>query len=488
MSHFAAAAIPRITSDFGSIDYIGWYGSVYLLTEMALQPLFGRVYKYFERKATYIISLIIFEAGSVICAIAPNSIALILGRAVAGAGAAGILMGSITIFGQAIPLRQRSLGLSLLEGVTSLAGMLGSTLGGVITDSSLTWRFCFWINLPLGFVAAVMILIVLDRQKPEQSSRPLLQKLRDLDIQGSLLLASSLVCLFLALEWGGVNEPWSSPAVWGCLLGFVLLAIGFCGFQWYRKDNAVVPLRIFKQRTVALCCIFSLMYGFAIFTDFYMLPIWFQGVMGTSAAISGVNCLAFSLSSVISTLFTGFVTTTLGYPVPFMWAGSAMYAVGSGLLYMLQPTDTPAQYLGYQIVAGIGMGLAVQITFVAVQIVMPVDDMPVACGMEVFFKQLGGTIGINVAQNLFVAKLTDGLKTVAPELASHGASLRSGIADLASIAKSLPPEQRAAFKDVVNAAVMKAFLLPMIVAAVAALASWSMEWLHIEDDRPKALK
>lgn len=114
---------------------------------MALQPLFGRVYSYFERKATYLTCLIIFEGGSVLCAAAPNSTALILGRALAGVGAAGILMGSITIFGQTIPLRQRSLGLSLIEGITSVAGMLGSTLGGVITDSSLTWRFCFWINL-----------------------------------------------------------------------------------------------------------------------------------------------------------------------------------------------------------------------------------------------------------------------------------------------------------------------------------------------------
>lgn len=133
------------------MDHIGWYGSVYLLTEMALQPLFSRVYKFFERKATYIASLVVFEGGSVLCAAAPNSAALILGRAVAGAGAAGILTGSITIFGQAIPLRQRSLGLSLLQGVSSLAGMLGTTLGGVITDSSLTWRFCFWINLRKHF-------------------------------------------------------------------------------------------------------------------------------------------------------------------------------------------------------------------------------------------------------------------------------------------------------------------------------------------------
>lgn len=254
--------------------------------------------------------------------------------------------------------------------------------------------------------------------------------------------------------------------------------------------SAIIPLRIFKQRTVALCCVFSLMYGIAIYTDLYMLPIWFQGVMGTSATKSGVDCLPFSLASVFSTLFAGFLTTKFGYPIPFLWAGSAMYAIGSGLLYTLTPTSAPAQYLGYQILAGFGMGLANLIPFVAVQIVTAADDMPVACGMEVFFKQLGGTVGVNVAQNLFVGKLADGLRTAAaPGLASQGVvGLRSGIADLESMARGLSAEQRGAFRDAVNGAVTRALLLPAVVAAVAAAASWNMRWLHIRDDRPKLSK
>lgn len=250
--------------------------------------------------------------------------------------------------------------------------------------------------------------------------------------------------------------------------------------------SAIIPLRIFKERTVALCCVFSLMYGIAIYTDLYMLPIWFQGVMGTSATKSGVDSLPFSLASVFSTLFAGFLTTKFGYPIPFLWAGSAMYAVGSGLLYTLTPTSAPAQYLGYQIIAGFGMGLANLIPFVAVQIVTPAGDMAVACGTEVFFKQLGGTVGVNVAQNLFVGKLADGL---APQGGGGGVvGLRSGIADLESAARGLSAEQRGAFRDAVNGAVMRALLLPAVVAAVAAAASWNMRWLHIRDDRPKLSK
>jgi len=150
-----ATAIPHITNDFHTLDHIGWYGSAYLLSMMSFQPLFGRVYVYFEAKTMYLISLLIFEIGSVICASAPVSFALVFGRAVAGCGAAGMVTGSLAIFGRVVPLRKRPWGMSMMTSIYSLATMFGLTVGGVITDSHLTWRFCFWINLrmfgqPLG--------------------------------------------------------------------------------------------------------------------------------------------------------------------------------------------------------------------------------------------------------------------------------------------------------------------------------------------------
>ena len=142
-----ATAIPRITSEFNSIDDIGWYASAYLLAQMSLQPTFGRVYIYFEAKIMFLISLLAFEVGSVICAVAPSSSVLILGRATAGAAAAGMLTGNLAIFGQVVPLRNRPRGMAIMTGLYSIATLAGPTVGGVLTDSRLTWRFCFWINL-----------------------------------------------------------------------------------------------------------------------------------------------------------------------------------------------------------------------------------------------------------------------------------------------------------------------------------------------------
>jgi MFS family permease len=142
-----ATAIPRITSELNSIDDIGWYASAYLLAQMSLQPTFGRVYIYFEAKIMFLISLFMFEVGSVICAVAPSSPVLILGRAIAGAAAAGMLTGNLAIFGQVVPLRNRPRGMAIMTGLYSIATLAGPTVGGLLTDSRLTWRFCFWINL-----------------------------------------------------------------------------------------------------------------------------------------------------------------------------------------------------------------------------------------------------------------------------------------------------------------------------------------------------
>ncbi|KAJ5833038.1 Aspyridones efflux protein [Penicillium riverlandense] len=478
-----STAIPRITSDFNSVDDIGWYASVYLLAQMSLQPTFGRIYMYFEAKTTFLLSLLLFEVGSVICATSPSSPVLILGRAIAGAAAAGLLTGNLAIFGQVVPLRKRPRGMAIMTSLYSIATLAGPTVGGLLTDSRLTWRFCFWINLPFGFAAAVIIILILHRKPGKLADLPLKQKIARLDLLGASVLSSSLVCLFLGLQWGG-SMAWSTPRVWGCLVGFAILCGIFIGVQIYQKERATIPLRLLYQRTVATCCIFSGLYGVAVITHTYLMPIWFQGVRSTNAAMSGVYMLPFTAASTVCVLISGFSMTALGYYVPFMWAGSLVYVAGSALYATLHSNSSTARYMGTQILAGAGFGTAIQVTFIGVQVVTPPADMPTVCALEVFFRQLGAAVGISVAQSVFLNTLTSKLGAI-PEVNS-AALLHSGLTQGSWSSESMSPTTLDLVGKALNTAITKAFLLPLVATAVAAAVSLGMEWRRIEDDRTPA--
>ncbi|KAJ5485283.1 Aspyridones efflux protein [Penicillium diatomitis] len=479
-----ATAIPRITSDFNSVDDIGWYASAYLLAQMALQPTFGRVYIYFEAKVTFLLSLLVFEVGSVICAVAPNSAVLILGRGIAGAAAAGMLTGNLAIFGQVVPLRSRPRGMAIMTGLFSVATLAGPTVGGLLTDSRLTWRFCFWINLPFGFIAAVIVIFFLQRKPGKMANLPLKEKVNRLDLASASVLAASLVCLFLGLQWGGSTEPWSAPRVWGCLVGFAVLCVAFIGLQAYRKERATIPLRLLRQRTVAVCCIFSGLYGVAVVTHAYLLPIWFQGVKGTDATISGVNMLPSTIASTVAILIAGFGMTATGYYVPFMWAGAVIYVAGSAMYTILRVDSTVGRWLGTQILAGSGFGTAIQVTFIGVQVVTPAIDMPTVCALEVFFRQLGSSVGISIAQSIFLNQLTgrlEGIPGVDP-----GKMIRSGVLEGAWSNESVAASVIPSVKEALNSAITTAFLLPVGATALASVISLGMERRRIEDDRVPA--
>ncbi|KAI9830657.1 MAG: hypothetical protein M1819_005467 [Sarea resinae] len=483
-SSVLAAALPTISSDLGSTSDLGWYGSAYLLAQMASQPIWGKIYTCFEPKRTYLVALLIFGLGSIVCAVAPVSACLILGRAVTGLAASGLLAGSLAIFGRVVPLRQRPQGMALMVSISNIASMLGSTVGGVLTDSVLTWRFCFWINVPLGLGCAVVVAYILERKPHPDHKLSLGRKLQRVDPVSFALLSASLTCLFLAFQWGGLSVPWSNSKAWGCLLGFGLLAIVFIIVQAYQGDKAVINLKFMRERTIAVCYIFSFCYGLAISTHQWMLPTYLQGIQSTSAALSGVICLAFSIPMAIFGLSTGFLTTRFGYYVPFMWVGSLLYVAGSVLLYELKADSSPGRYVGYQILAGAGCGMAIQVTFIAVQVVVSPDDMAHACNMEVLFRQLGSSIAISLAENIFLSSVSAPLEKIVPQ--DSATILSAGIRKFVHLAKKLPFQEQLEVKGLLDHGITRAFILPLVATSAAAIVSWGMEWRTINDDRVAA--
>ena len=243
--------------------------------------------------------------------------------------------------------------------------------------------------------------------------------------------------------------------------------------------SAVVPPRLVKQRTVAVCSAFSFLYGMALFTHNYILPNYFQGVQGTSAAISGVYSLAFSISTTVCTLITGFTVSAYGYHVPFMWVGSLIYIAGSVLLYHLNPSNTAAQWIGYQILAGIGVGTTIQVTFHAVQQVTPDIDIPTVCALEIFFRLLGGSVGVSIAEAVFSNVLKAQLEQANIPGVNSTLINNSGIGQLAAVASKLSPTYRSEFRDALNFSITEALILPIATTSLAAVISWGMEWRQI---------
>jgi hypothetical protein len=218
----------------------------------------------------------------------------------------------------------------------------------------------------------------------------------------------------------------------------------------------------------------------AVITHSYFLPIYFQAVKGTSAAISGVYGLPFTFVSAVGTMFARFHMTAYGYYVPFMWVGSVVYLAGSIVYYLLQVESNPGMWVGCQLLAGIGFGISIQVTFIAVQVVTPAEDMPTACSWEVFFKSLGGAVGISVAQTIFSDVLLSRLKAI-PGLNAIDV-VNAGAADVSAAKGAVPPALVRQVKIAYSDAITRAFIVPVAVTALAVILTWGLERRRIEKE------
>lgn len=255
--NIVSTAIPEITKDFGSVEDIGWYGSAFLLTTCAFQIPWGRLYTLLPTKWTFTAATVIFEIGSLICGASQSSIAFIIGRAVQGMGVAGMLSGALIIMSLVVPLPKRSLLGGIIGAMEGVAMISAPLIGGVLTDHA-SWRWCFYINLPIGAVVLVVIIVFL-RVPPQplapelrymSFSQRVVDTLKKLDLVGTAVLIPCIVCVLLAMQWGGVKYDWNSL---GIILLFVLSFVLLCVLiymQSHKGDNAMVPSRILKQRTV----------------------------------------------------------------------------------------------------------------------------------------------------------------------------------------------------------------------------------------------
>ncbi|KAI1853207.1 hypothetical protein JX266_001913 [Neoarthrinium moseri] len=474
-------AIPRITVEFQSLGDIGWYGSAYQLTTSACQLMFGRIYKFYDIKKTFFFCIAIFEIGSAVCGAAPNSIAFILGRAIAGLGSAGIFSGVMMIMVPLIPLRKRPMFQGFFGAIFGIASVMGPLIGGGFTDSTVSWRWCFYVNLPIGAVAVACLIFTLKLPKTNHETVSIWKQFVRLDPLGTFFFVPSVVSLLLALQWGGSTYAWNSSRIIALLVVFAVLWLAFCAVQVLKPETATVPPRIITQRTVLAASIFMFCVAGSMMMIVFYLPLWFQVVQGVSAVKSGIYTIPIVLSMVVASIMSGGVTQKIGYYVPAMIISPSLLAVGEGLMSTFSPGESSSRWIGYQFLAGFGLGIGMQSSGLAVQAVLGRPDVPTGVSIIFFMQQLGGAIFTSVGQNLLSTYLVDELSGVIPGGDAAGI-VGSGATDIVS---KVPENLRDTILQIYNHAITRIFLCGMGVALVAAVAALFVEWKNIKKTGPR---
>ncbi|KAB8075726.1 major facilitator superfamily domain-containing protein [Aspergillus leporis] len=471
-----SSAIPKITDQFHALGDVGWYASAYLLTNCAFQLIWGKLFTFYVVKWVYLIALFIFELGSLICAVAPNSTALIVGRAIAGVGGGGVGNGSFLLLAYCVPPHQRPTLIGMMGAMYGFAAIAGPLMGGAFTDN-VSWRWCFYINLPLGVLPAFIIAFFISPFRGSKKGEVgFMNQLKQMDIPGTMCLLPGVICLLLALQWGGSEYPWKDGQIISLFVLAGLLLIGFIVIQYTSGDRATVPGRIFSNRNVWGSSLFGSCVTAGFFMMLYYIPIWLQAIKGASAIKSGVMNLPMLLSYVIFSFMGGVLTSMIGYYMPFAYLTVIFMSIGSGLISTLQVDSGHAKWIGYQVIFGAGVGSGLQTAFAAPQCVLPLEDIAIGTAVVIFTENLAAAIFVSVAQNVFSNQLRANIATYAPEV-DASAILAGGATDVKNL---VPAALYQAVLFAYNKALDQTFYVGVALSCCGALGALGMQWVSVK--------
>ena len=407
-----STALPTIVSDLGGLEHLSWVVTAYLLASTAATPLWGKLGDQYGRKRLFQIAIVIFLIGSALCGAAQNMPQLIGFRALQGLGGGGLIVLSMAIVGDVVSPRERGRYQGLFGAVFGATSVLGPLLGGLFTEH-LSWRWVFYINLPVGVVALAVIATAL--HIPRKSTRHVI------DYLGTFLIAAVATCLVLVASLGGTTWGWGSPQIIGLAVLGAVLIVAFVVVE-RRAAEPVLPLKLFRVRTFTLAAVISFIVGFAMFGAMTYLPTFLQVVQGITPTMSGVHMLPMVFGMLISSTASGQIVSRTGRWKVFPIAGTGITALGLLLLHRLDEGSSTAEMSAYFFVFGLGLGLVMQVLVLIVQNAVSYEDLGVATSGATFFRSIGASFGVAIFGTIFASRLGDKLTD-----ALRGTSLPAGV-------------------------------------------------------------
>jgi EmrB/QacA subfamily drug resistance transporter len=411
-----STALPRIVGTLGGVAHLSWVVTAYILASTITTPFYGKLGDMYGRKKFFITAIIIFLVGSALSGLSQSMAELITFRALQGLGAGGLMVSAMATLGDLVSPRERGKYMSYMMVVMMLATIAGPLVGGVIT-TDFSWRWIFYINLPVGGAALIYLMAVLHVPTKRVQHR--------VDYLGGGLLAVAATAVILLATWGGTEYGWGSFEIVGLALLAVATTAGFLLTE-RRAAEPMLPLHVFRNRNFSLAMVLTFLTGVAMFGAMTFLPLYQQTVQGASPTVSGLMLAPMMLGVTITSILAGQVTTRTGKYKMFPILGGAIMGGGMYLLTQLDVTTTRTTSGLYYVVLGLGMGFIMQMVSLIAQNSVEQRDMGVASSARMFFQQIGGSLGVAAFGAVFASRLTDSLASAA----GAGSHVNIGGADL----------------------------------------------------------
>ncbi|MGH3632079.1 MAG: MDR family MFS transporter, partial [Sciscionella sp.] len=450
-------AMPRIVGELGGLAHFSWVVTGYVLASTIAAPLWGKVGDMFGHKRTFMTAIVLFLAASMLSGMSQNMGQLIGFRAIQGLGAGGLMVGALSIIGVLVPPRERGRYQGLLAAVMPVAMIGGPLLGGFITDN-LSWRWAFYVNLPLGILALAVIAVTMKLPRVRTQHR--------VDYRGAALLSIGVTTLVLIASWGGTQYAWGSAQIIGMAVVGIAALIGFV-FVERCAAEPILPLSLFRNRNFVVVSTLGFLLGFALFGATTFLPQFQQIVQGASATNSGLLLTPLMLAAMLVSLASGQVITRTGRYRFFPIAGGALMAVGMYLLSTMDASTSRTLSAIYMVVLGLGMGALMNVVNLIAQNSVSQDNLGVASSSATFFRQIGGSFGTSIFGAIFASELGNRLQR---SLGAAGRALTSSQGTLApGKLTALPNAVHQAYIDGVAHAMGSVFTVGAVMTAIAFL-------------------